>query len=83
MKVWNVRHLEALFDRGTVAGMPDELLLERFAVDRDGPAFEAIVARHGPMVFNVCRRSSSQPERRRRRVSGDIPDPRAESGSDP
>jgi DNA-directed RNA polymerase specialized sigma24 family protein len=56
MKVSNLGHLDALFDRGTAAGLPDELLLERFAVDRDGPAFEAIVARHGPMVFNVCRR---------------------------
>jgi RNA polymerase sigma factor (sigma-70 family) len=56
MKVSGVQHLEALFDAGTFAGMPDGLLLERFVVGRDGPALEAIVARHGPMVFNVCRR---------------------------
>jgi RNA polymerase sigma factor (sigma-70 family) len=56
MKVANLRYLEDLFGGGTFAGVPDGLLLERFAVGRDGTAFEAIVARHGPMVLNVCRR---------------------------
>jgi RNA polymerase sigma factor (sigma-70 family) len=37
-------------------GVPDEQLLERFAVRRDEAAFEALVRRHGPMVFGVCRR---------------------------
>jgi RNA polymerase sigma factor (sigma-70 family) len=36
--------------------LPDELLLERFARRRDGPAFAALVTRHGPMVYGVCRR---------------------------
>jgi RNA polymerase sigma factor (sigma-70 family) len=57
MKVSSARHLEVLFEAGTFAGVPDELLLKRFASGRDGAAFEAIVARHGPMVFNVCRRA--------------------------
>src|SRR6516164_690162 len=56
MKAASVKHLEALFDAGTFLGMPDGLLLERFVARRDGSAFEAILARHGPMVFNVCRR---------------------------
>jgi RNA polymerase sigma factor (sigma-70 family) len=30
-------------------------LLRRFVTDRDEAAFEAIVVRHGPMVFDVCR----------------------------
>ena len=56
MKLSTSRHLQTLFDVGTAAGMPDGLLLERFVTRRDGPAFEAIVARHGPMVLSVCRR---------------------------
>jgi RNA polymerase sigma factor (sigma-70 family) len=34
----------------------DADLLARFAADRDGLAFAALVARHGPMVLAVCRR---------------------------
>jgi RNA polymerase sigma factor (sigma-70 family) len=35
---------------------PDGELLERFTAAREGPAFEALVRRHGPMVLGVCRR---------------------------
>jgi len=56
MKVSTIGHLQTLFEAGTVAGMSDGLLLERFVARRDGLAFEAIVARHGPMVLSVCRR---------------------------
>jgi RNA polymerase sigma factor (sigma-70 family) len=35
---------------------PDAVLLGRFARRRDEEAFAALVARHGPMVLNVCRR---------------------------
>jgi RNA polymerase sigma factor (sigma-70 family) len=41
---------------GTVAGLEDRDLLERFVARRDGSAFEALVRRHGPMVLGVCRR---------------------------
>ena len=41
---------------GTVAGLDDDQLLERFVARRDDVAFEAIVGRHGPMVMGVCRR---------------------------
>jgi len=34
----------------------DRQLLQRFTEHHEGAAFEALVARHGPLVFNVCRR---------------------------
>ena len=34
----------------------DELLLRRFAAGRDEVAFEALIRRHGPMVWGVCQR---------------------------
>src|SRR5262245_63162584 len=34
---------------------PDRTLLERFVIDRDAAAFEAILRRHGAMVLDVCR----------------------------
>jgi RNA polymerase sigma factor (sigma-70 family) len=49
-----LRHLGATLPGD---GAPsDERLLERFLRDRDAPAFEALVRRHGPMVLGVCRR---------------------------
>jgi RNA polymerase sigma factor (sigma-70 family) len=36
--------------------LTDSLLLERFAQQRDETAFEALLHRHGPLVFGVCRR---------------------------
>jgi RNA polymerase sigma factor (sigma-70 family) len=56
MNVSTFGHLHTIFTAGTVAGMSDGSLLERFVTQRDGPAFEAIVARHGPLVLSVCRR---------------------------
>jgi RNA polymerase sigma factor (sigma-70 family) len=44
-----------LFTEGTLAGLSDGQLLERFAVRGDDEAFAAIVARHGAMVLSVCR----------------------------
>jgi RNA polymerase sigma factor (sigma-70 family) len=38
------------------ADATDTDLLHRFTTDGDDTAFAAIVARHGPMVFGVCRR---------------------------
>ena len=48
-----------LLEAGSVAAMTDAMLLERFAARRDAAAetaFAALVARHGPMVRQVCRR---------------------------
>jgi RNA polymerase sigma factor (sigma-70 family) len=50
-----LRQIHCLFNEGTVAGLSDAQLLERFASRRDGVAFEAMVHRHGPMVLAVCR----------------------------
>ncbi len=53
-----VRQLGSLFEDGTVAGLSDRQLLERFIAARDPAgeaAFAAIVARHGPMVLDICR----------------------------
>ena len=51
------RHLSSLFQVGTLAGVPDAQLLERFVAGRDEAgemAFRALVERHGPMVLRVC-----------------------------
>lgn len=37
-------------------GMTDQQLLERFITRRDDGALDALVRRHGPMVWGVCRR---------------------------
>lgn len=47
--------IHRLFAEGTLTGLSDGQLLERFAVRGDGEAFAAIVARHGAMVLSVCR----------------------------
>jgi len=50
-----LRHINRLFNVGTVTGLSEGQLLERFVARRDEAAFEALVARHGPMVLGVCR----------------------------
>jgi C-terminal peptidase prc len=49
-------HVRKLLASSAAAGLPDRELVERFAHTRDEQAFEALVSRHGPMVFRVCRR---------------------------
>ncbi len=49
-----VRQINRLFVEGTVAGLSDGQLLERFLDERDEAAFAALVERHGPMVFCTC-----------------------------
>ena len=54
-----VRGFRTLFGAGAVGVLSDEQLVERFARGGEAAAagaFEAIVARHGPMVLGVCRR---------------------------
>ena len=48
-------YLSRLFIEGTVSGLPDDQLLDRFLGDARRRRFEALVARHGPMVLSVCR----------------------------
>ena len=53
-----VRQMGSLFDGGSVAGLTDRQLIERFNDRRDATgeaAFAALVTRHGPMVLHVCR----------------------------
>ncbi len=54
-----LRQIQSLFQAGAVGDLTDGQLLERFiAGHKDGaePAFTALVERHGPMVWRVCRR---------------------------
>jgi RNA polymerase sigma factor (sigma-70 family) len=51
-----LRDLHKLVSTGPVAGLSDAQLLKRFAAQRDGDAFAALVERHGPLVWGVCRR---------------------------
>lgn len=47
--------IQRIFHGETLTGMTDGQLLERFATRNDEAAFEALLARHGPLVLNVCR----------------------------
>ncbi|HEV3122565.1 MAG TPA: RNA polymerase sigma factor, partial [Isosphaeraceae bacterium] len=52
------RHVRTLFNMGTVGGLTDGQLLERFTgrgAEAAELAFTALVERHGPMVLRVCR----------------------------
>ena len=50
------RDLRALFDVGVLTERSDAALLNRFVERRESAIFEAIIRRHGPMVWGVCRR---------------------------
>jgi hypothetical protein len=53
-----LRHLSVLFSVGTMAGLTDSQLLDRFVGLRNESAelaFRTLVERHGPMVLRVCR----------------------------
>ena len=56
-----LRQIDRLFGKGTLAGLPDARLLQRYLADRDEMAFEALVRRHGSMVLGVCRRLLNDP----------------------
>ena len=54
------RDLQTLFRVGVTAAMSDQQLLEQFLARRGSEgenAFAALVDRHGPMVWRVCRRA--------------------------
>ncbi len=54
-------HLDRLFTTGSLVGLSDGQLLERFVSRRDEDAFTMLVERHAPMVLAVCRRSLKNP----------------------
>jgi RNA polymerase sigma factor (sigma-70 family) len=58
-----LRFLRRISDPDRAGETPDAELLARFVARRDEAAFAALVQRHGPLVFGVCRR-----------VLGDTPD---------
>ena len=52
-----LRHIHTLFNVGSIGGLTDGQLLERFRFCNDEGAdlaFAALVERHGPMVLRVC-----------------------------
>jgi RNA polymerase sigma factor (sigma-70 family) len=56
-----LRQIDRLFQDGTITGLDEGQLLERFATGRDESALAALVERHGPMVLGVCRRLLANP----------------------
>ena len=56
-----LRQLDRLFREGTLGGLGDGQLLERYLTRRDEAAFEALVDLHGPMVLGLCRRMLRDP----------------------
>jgi RNA polymerase sigma factor (sigma-70 family) len=53
--------MDRLFRDGTLTGLGDGQLLERYLTRRDEDAFEALVDLHGPMVLGLCRRMLRDP----------------------
>jgi RNA polymerase sigma factor (sigma-70 family) len=56
-----MQQLGRLFLQGSMNGSSEGELLDRFVRGRDESAFEALVARHGPMVLSVCRQLLHDP----------------------
>src|SRR5262245_17959124 len=52
-----VRHIRRLVRGGGPDPGADGELLRRYTAERDEAAFAALVHRHGPMVWNACRRA--------------------------
>ena len=51
-----IQHIYHMAAGGHAPGRTDRELLDRFSAIRDEESFTALVTRHGPMVFRVCRR---------------------------
>jgi RNA polymerase sigma factor (sigma-70 family) len=51
-----LRHVRAVCAAAGTASLSDEQLLQRFVSSREEPAFRALLLRHGPLVWGVCRR---------------------------
>jgi RNA polymerase sigma factor (sigma-70 family) len=57
-----LRHLRRSVLLRDSAGLTDGQLLTRFIERRDEAGFDALVQRHGPMVWGVCRRMLPNPQ---------------------
>src|SRR6516165_6039924 len=55
------QQIDRLYQEGTLAGLGDGQLLERYLTRRDEAAFETLVNVHGPMVLGLCRRMLRDP----------------------
>jgi RNA polymerase sigma factor (sigma-70 family) len=55
------QQIDRLYREGTLAGLGDSQLLERYLTRRDEAAFRALVELHGPMVLGLCRRVLRDP----------------------
>jgi RNA polymerase sigma factor (sigma-70 family) len=56
-----IGQLHSILEKHDIDGLSDGDLLKRYLQQRDETAFEALVARHGPMVLGVCRRVLRNP----------------------
>jgi RNA polymerase sigma factor (sigma-70 family) len=56
-----VHQFQRLYAGGSVVGMGEWELIQRYLDSGDEDAFRAIVATHGPMVMAVCRRVLGEP----------------------
>jgi RNA polymerase sigma factor (sigma-70 family) len=56
-----LRHIRGLAAGGLAAQLADKQLLERFTTTHDPTAFEALLRRHGALVWGVCRRLLRDP----------------------
>ena len=56
-----IEQFHRLFQGASMAGLSEWQLLNRYVTRRDESAFEALVARHGPMVLGVCRGMLTDP----------------------
>jgi RNA polymerase sigma factor (sigma-70 family) len=57
-----LEQIDRLYREGTLAGLGDAELLERYLTHRDEAAFETLVNVHGPMVLGLCRRMLREPK---------------------
>lgn len=55
------QHMGVLFGPGSVTGLSERQLLDRYLATGDQSAFEGLVTRLGPMVFGVCQRMLNNP----------------------
>ena len=55
------QQIDRLYRDGTLAGLGDVQLLERYLAHADETAFQALIDVHGPMVLGLCRRMLRDP----------------------